>query len=134
MRFTASSAFGNSSKKPLVSFKERIVHDKVVPFDDDLLLSWRPLSLLLHFPRPTRPLDVEQLAKPTVLIVDKLTLCAIHSTSYSSLKLTLSRTWTWEPKTGNVTYETKDKDGKPVKVSYNRSQLNTAPAKCEGRH
>ena len=40
----------------------------------------------------------------------------------------LSRTWTWEPKTGNVTYETTDKDGKPVKVSYNRSQLSSAPA------
>jgi hypothetical protein len=40
----------------------------------------------------------------------------------------LSRTWTWEPKTGQVTYETKDKDGKPVKVTYNRNQLNSAPA------
>ena len=44
------------------------------------------------------------------------------------LNLKLARTWTWEPKTGQVTYETKDKDGKPVKVSYNRNQLNSAPA------
>src|SRR5207302_944360 len=29
---------------------------------------------------------------------------------------------------GQVTYESKDKDGKPVKVTYNRSQLNNAPA------
>jgi hypothetical protein len=44
------------------------------------------------------------------------------------LKVNLSRTWTWEPKTGQVTYESKDKDGKPVKVTYNRNQLNSAPA------
>ena len=37
----------------------------------------------------------------------------------------LSRTWTWEPKTGQVTYEAKDKDGKPVKVTYVRSQLSS---------
>jgi hypothetical protein len=40
----------------------------------------------------------------------------------------LSRTWTWEPKTGQVTYEAKDKDGKPVKVTYLRSQLSSQPA------
>jgi hypothetical protein len=40
----------------------------------------------------------------------------------------VSRTWTWEPKTGAVTYESTDKEGKPVKVSYNRNQLNSAPA------
>jgi hypothetical protein len=40
----------------------------------------------------------------------------------------ISRTWTWEPKTGQVTYEGKDKDGKPVKVTYLRSQLSSQPA------
>ena len=35
----------------------------------------------------------------------------------------LSRTWEWEPRTGQVTYEGKDKDGKPVKVTYKRSEL-----------
>lgn len=39
----------------------------------------------------------------------------------------LSRTWTWEPKTGQVTYEGKDKDGKPVKVTYNSNQLGSQP-------
>ena len=28
----------------------------------------------------------------------------------------LSHSWEWEPKTGKVSYEGKDKDGKPVKV------------------
>jgi hypothetical protein len=40
----------------------------------------------------------------------------------------ISRTWTWEPKTGQVTYEGKGKDGKPVKVTYLRSQLSSQPA------
>ncbi len=37
----------------------------------------------------------------------------------------VSRSWEWEPKTGKVSYEGKDKDGKAVKVSYLRSQLSS---------
>jgi hypothetical protein len=40
----------------------------------------------------------------------------------------LSRAWVWEPKTGKVSYEGKDKDGKPVKATYLRSQLDSQPA------
>lgn len=39
----------------------------------------------------------------------------------------VSRTWTWEPEADRVTYEGKDKDGKPVKVTYVRSQLDSQP-------
>ena len=39
----------------------------------------------------------------------------------------LSHSWEWEPKTGKVSYEGKDKDGKPVKVSYMRSALSSQP-------
>jgi hypothetical protein len=42
-------------------------------------------------------------------------------------KLNLSRSWEWEPKTGKVSYEGKDKDGKAVKVSYLRSELGSQP-------
>ncbi len=37
----------------------------------------------------------------------------------------LSRSWEWEPKTDLISYEGKDKDGKPVKVTYARSQLSS---------
>ena len=37
----------------------------------------------------------------------------------------LVRSWEWEPKTNKVSYEGKDKDGKPVKVSYMRSELSS---------
>lgn len=35
--------------------------------------------------------------------------------------------WEWEPKTGKITFESTDKDGKPVKVTYDSSQLSTQP-------
>jgi hypothetical protein len=77
----------------------------------------------------TRPPLVEKLAK-TYGLDSYGQLDAVRYTfnlELPALKVSLSRTWTWEPKTGQVTYETKDKDGKPVKVTYNRNQLNSAP-------
>jgi hypothetical protein len=81
-------------------------------------------------PAQTRPPIVEDLAKTygldsygqieAVRYTFNLQLPALH--------VNLSRTWTWEPKTGQVSYEGKDKDGKPVKVTYVRSQINSAPA------
>jgi hypothetical protein len=38
-------------------------------------------------------------------------------------KFKLHRTWTWEPKTDQITYEGPGKDGKPLKITYKRSDL-----------
>jgi hypothetical protein len=43
----------------------------------------------------------------------------------------LFRSWTWEPKTDQVTYEGKDKSGKPVKVTYLRSQIGSQSAEVK---
>ena len=78
----------------------------------------------------TRPPIVEELAK-TYGLDSWGQVEAVRYTfnlELPALKVKLSRAWTWEPKTGQVTYESKDKDGKPVKVTYNRNQLNSAPA------
>jgi len=78
----------------------------------------------------TRPPEVEQLAK-TYGLDSYGQIEAVRYTfniQLPAIKLALSRSWEWEIKTGQVTYETKDKDGKTVKVTYNRSQLNNAPA------
>jgi len=78
----------------------------------------------------TRPPIAEKLAK-TYGLDSFGQLDAIRYTfnlELPDLKVNLSRTWTWEPKTGQVMYESKDKDGKPVKVTYVRSQVNSAPA------
>ena len=78
----------------------------------------------------TRPPIVEQMAK-TYGIDSWGQIEGIRYTfniDLPALKLTLAHTWEWEPKTGKVTFEGKDKDGKPVKVTYLRSQLNSQPA------
>jgi hypothetical protein len=36
----------------------------------------------------------------------------------------VSRTWEWQPKTDTVTFQGKDKEGKPVKVTYQRSDID----------
>ena len=40
----------------------------------------------------------------------------------------LARSWVWEPKTGRVSYDGPDKSGKPVKVTYLRSELSKQDA------
>ena len=39
----------------------------------------------------------------------------------------LSRSWVWQPKSGQVSYEGKVKDGKPVTATSVRSQLSSQP-------
>ncbi len=93
-------------------------------------LFWGVLLLAGTSRAQTRPPIVEQLAK-TYGLDSYGQVEAIRYTfnlQLPALKLDLSRSWEWEPKTGKVSYEGKDKDGKPVKVTYLRSQLNTAPA------
>ena len=46
--------------------------------------------------------------------------------------INLSRTWVWEPKSGQVSYDGKDKSGKPVKVTYQRSQVSSQAAVVKG--
>src|SRR5215472_1745808 len=41
--------------------------------------------------------------------------------------LKIAQSWIWEPKADRVTYEGKDKEGKPVNVTYVRSQLSSQP-------
>ena len=77
----------------------------------------------------TRPPEVEQLAK-TYGLDSFGQIEAIRYTfnlQLPALKLNLSRSWEWEPKTGRVSYDGKDKDGKPVKVTYKRSELSSQP-------
>jgi hypothetical protein len=43
----------------------------------------------------------------------------------------VSRSWVWEPKTNRVSYDGKDKAGKPVKVTYSRSELASQSAEVK---
>jgi hypothetical protein len=39
----------------------------------------------------------------------------------------VAHVWEWEPKTGKISYQGKDKEGKPVNVTYMSSQLSSQP-------
>ena len=94
------------------------------------LLAFGVLAIAATSWAQTRPPIVEQLAK-TYGLDSFGQIDAIRYTfnlQLPTLNVGLSRSWMWESKTGQVSYEGKDKDGKPVKVTYLRSQINNAPA------
>ena len=72
-----------------------------------------------------RPPIVEKLAKTYGLDSFGQIDAIRYTWSAAFPGVNVSRTWTWEPKTNQVTYEGKDKDGKPVKVTYKRSELSS---------
>lgn len=76
----------------------------------------------------TRPPILEQIAK-TYGLESFAQIEAIRYTWNGEIPglFKLAHAWEWEPKTNKVTYEGKDKDGKPVKVTYMRSELSSQP-------
>ena len=91
------------------------------------LLIFGALILAATSNAQTRPPILEQVAKAYGLDSwDNIT--AIRYTWHVQFPgVDVSRAWTWEPKTNKVTYEGKDKDGKPVTATYLRSQLSSQP-------
>jgi hypothetical protein len=72
----------------------------------------------------TRPPIAEQIAK-TYGLDSFGQVEAIRYTWNAQLSgVYLSRSWVWQPKSDQVSYEGKDKNGKPVKVTYVRSKLD----------
>ena len=87
-------------------------------------------SMLLILPATlgaqTRPPIIEKIAKTYGLDSwDKIEAIRYNFNAEGALKL--SRTWVWEPKTNQVSYEGKDEAGKPVKLVYLRSQVSSQP-------
>jgi hypothetical protein len=79
----------------------------------------------------TRPPIAEQIAK-TYGLDSFGQIDAIRYTFNAQLPgLNLSRSWVWRPKADQVSYEGKDKDGKPVNATYVRFQLNSQPANVQ---
>jgi len=74
----------------------------------------------------TRPPILEQIAK-TYGIDSWDKVDAIRYTWNGEIPglFKAAHAWEWEPKTGKISYEGKDKDGKPVKVTYDSSQLSS---------
>jgi hypothetical protein len=86
------------------------------------------LSMLLIFPGSSRGQQsqsaAEQIAKTYGLDSFGQIEAIRYTWNVESPRGKVSRTWEWSPKTDAVSYEGKDKEGKPVKVSYQRSQLS----------
>jgi hypothetical protein len=72
----------------------------------------------------TRPPIVEQLAKTYGLDSFGQVEAVRYTFNLQRSGSNVSRSWVWEPKTGRISYEGKDKDGKPVKVTFVQSELN----------
>src|SRR5215469_12445945 len=49
----------------------------------------------------------------------------VEAIRYTWKKGNVSRRWVWQPKADTVTYEGKDKEGKSIKVSYRRSEIES---------
>jgi len=76
-------------------------------------------------PEQTARTNAEQIARTYGL--DSFDQIDAIRYTFNAPAANLSRSWEWEPKTDTVSYDGKDKDGKPIKVNYMRSELNSQP-------
>jgi hypothetical protein len=76
----------------------------------------------------TTPITAEQLAKTYGLDAFGQIEAVRYTWNAQFPGVNISRSWIWEPKKNQVSFEGKDKDGKPVKATYIRSQLSRQPA------
>jgi len=90
--------------------------------------SKKPASTSVSEASPPAGISAEQLAKAYGLDSFGQVDAIRYTWNAQFPGVNVARTWTWEPKTNRVTFEGKDKDGKPVKVTYLRSQLDSQPA------
>ena len=92
------------------------------------LLVFTVSVLVATSPAQTRPPIVEEIAK-TYGLDSFGQIEAIRYTWNGEIPglFKVAHAWEWEPKTNKVSYQGKDKDGKPVKVSYVRTELGSQP-------
>jgi hypothetical protein len=93
--------------------------------------SWRLLVCLLAVTvlvatswAQTRPPILEKVAKAYGLDSWGQIEAIRYTWSAQFPGVNVSRSYVWEPKTGKISYDSKDKDGKPVKVTYVSSDLS----------
>jgi hypothetical protein len=85
------------------------------------------LLLAAHSRAQERPAILEKVAKTYGLDSWNQIEAIRYSFHIEFGTFNVSRSWEWEPKTTKVSYEGKDKDGKPVKATYMRSELGSQP-------
>jgi hypothetical protein len=86
-------------------------------------------GMLLIFPATSEaqqsPPIAEQIAKTNGLDSFGQIEAIRYTWNVESANGTVSRSWEWSPKTDTVSYEGKDKEGKPVKASYQRAKVSS---------
>jgi hypothetical protein len=86
-------------------------------------------GMLLIFPATARaqqnPPITEQIAETYGLRSFGQIEAIRYTWNVESPNGTVSNSWEWSPKTDTVSYEGKDKEGKPVKASYQRAKLSS---------
>jgi hypothetical protein len=90
--------------------------------------SQKPAPVSQPTAEPAAKISAEQLAKTYGLDSFGQVEAIRYTWNAQFPGVNIARVWTWEPKTNRVSYEGKDKDGKPVKATYLRSQLDSQPA------
>jgi hypothetical protein len=107
-----------------ISFTARTFMTKLGRSTTILCLVFGVLVLATSTGAQTRPPIAELVAK-TYGLDSFGQVEAIRYTWNAQLSgVNLSRSWVWQPKSDQVSYEGKDKNGKPVKVTYVRSKLD----------
>jgi hypothetical protein len=91
------------------------------------LLASSVLLLAVTCAAQSRPPIVEQLAKTYGLDSFGQIDAIRYTFNIDAGAKKGSRSWIWEPKADRVTFDGKDKDGKPLKVTYVRSQVSSQP-------
>ena len=82
-------------------------------------------SLLLILPASTVAQQLPPLAAEMAKTYGLDSFSEVEAIRYTWHKGNISRTWEWQPQTYTVTYEGKDKEGQPVKVTYRRSDIDS---------
>lgn len=86
-------------------------------------------GLLLVLPQASRaqqsPPIAEQIAKTYGLNSFGQIEAIRYTWTLEAPNLKISNRWEWSPKTDMISYEGKDKEGNPVKASYQRSQIES---------
>jgi hypothetical protein len=93
-----------------------------------LCLVFGMLALAAPSSAQTRPPIAEQIAKAYGLDGYAKIEAIRFTFNIAAPGFKLSNSWDWQVMTGQVSYKGTDKDGKPVKVTYNRFHLDAEPA------
>ena len=83
-------------------------------------------SMLLVLPATTEAQQLPPVAQQMAKTYGLDSFGKIEAIRYTfTIEGAFSRTWEWHPKTDTVSYQGKDKEGKPVKVTYRRAEIGS---------